>query len=304
MAYIYPKFSKYELPGLRLGGPGLGNLLFVYARARVAAQAYGLPLIWPTWPSLKLGPWLRRERDKRLYAGLFQNRTGMVGGLKKQALLRFARKLPREALGRDELPERAVVLFDDFRMDFEGLIPHRDLLRADIFENLSPKSRAGLADDYRHAVNFHVRLGDFTADPAALRRGENNVRIDIEWYAAVARALRALLSERVTFNIFSDGDDGALAPLLAVPGARRRHYGSAMADIVALSRAPLMVASGSSFSLWARFLGQCASLSYPGQMKARVLAPDHPPERFEATFDGAGPFDPALARRISELYST
>ena len=35
---LYPMFSKVELLGIRLGGPGLGNLLFIWAHSLVYAK--------------------------------------------------------------------------------------------------------------------------------------------------------------------------------------------------------------------------------------------------------------------------
>ena len=93
MAYIYPKFSKHELIGIRLGGAGLGNLLFTWSRVIAASEKYNAELIWPTWPSIKVGTWLRHEKDKRSYVGLFTNKTGMCGGIKKCFKLCFGRKI-------------------------------------------------------------------------------------------------------------------------------------------------------------------------------------------------------------------
>ena len=60
MNYVYPKLSERDLGFVRLGGAGLGNILFTYARALVYARDHRCRLIWPTWFSFKLGPILRR----------------------------------------------------------------------------------------------------------------------------------------------------------------------------------------------------------------------------------------------------
>ena len=53
-------------------GGGLGNLLFIFARSIVLAEKINSQIIWPTWPSIKVGPWIRREKDKRFYGDLFK----------------------------------------------------------------------------------------------------------------------------------------------------------------------------------------------------------------------------------------
>ena len=91
--YIYPKFSKYEFFGFRIGGNGLGNLLFIFARAVIYAKKYQVELINPTWRSIKLGTILRGERDARTYSDLFDKPIG-ISGIKKFFLLFFAKKYP------------------------------------------------------------------------------------------------------------------------------------------------------------------------------------------------------------------
>ena len=150
-------------------------------------------------------------------------------------------------------------------------------------------------------VNIHVRLGDFASNLSALNAGKDNTRIGIGWYAAIVRKLKDILGEDVAFNVFSDGSDEELGDLLAISGVRRVFYGNSLADILALSRAPLMVASGSSFSLWARFLGQCSSISYPNQIKDHVLKPDSDGFEIECAQDAELP--DAAKDTIRRLYA-
>lgn len=75
--YVYP-----ELPALRttafvrIAGNGLANCLFVYARAVKYAHRTGARMIAPTWFNISLGPYLRRQPDKRHYLHLFALRGG------------------------------------------------------------------------------------------------------------------------------------------------------------------------------------------------------------------------------------
>ena len=118
MTYIYPQFSEFEIPGVRLAGPGLGNLLLIYFRAWLAAKEHGYAFIWPTWPSLKPGAIIRREKDKRFYGDVFRNRSGYTDGIKKQLLIRrrdavrrpsgIAVRFPGEPCIRPVRPRRAV----------------------------------------------------------------------------------------------------------------------------------------------------------------------------------------------------
>ena len=48
-------------------------------------------------------------------------------------------------------------------------------------------------------------------------------------------------------------------------------FGSAIADILALANAGIFVASGSSFSMWARYLGRMTTVMFPNQVKQKIL---------------------------------
>lgn len=54
-------------------GSGLANCLFVYARAIIMANKYKLDIINPSWIQFNIGPYIRREKDKRHYNGLFDS---------------------------------------------------------------------------------------------------------------------------------------------------------------------------------------------------------------------------------------
>ena len=284
MAYIYPKFSKYELIGIRFGGAGLGNLLFTWSRVIAASKKHNAKLIWPTWPSVKVGPWLRHEKDKRSYTGLFTNKTGMCGGLKKYSKLCFGRKIHTrnlEDIDWNKLGENDIVVYDDFKlapgefqMDFNGTREYRDIIAEIIYANLGRKGKKALGFDASGAIGVHVRLGDFSKTTAALDAGKNNMRIQISWYVAMVNKLREAAGWTVPVYVFSDGTDDELADLTSLPEVSRLTFGNSIGDIVGLSKFPVMISSGSSFSLWARFLGNCSSISYPNQIKDRVHTGD------------------------------
>ena len=274
MKYIYPAFSRYELFGIRLGGAGLGNLLFTYSRALKLAKETGCDFVWPSWKSMKVGPWIRREKDKRFYGDLFSNNSGYVSGFKKSLLLRTKKRVyVKSAEDVNNAPDNSLLIFDDFTMNFDGILDFREEIRNDLIKNLQGKNRKALEEDFSKCVNVHIRLGDFNkANTDALKSGSNNTSLPIEWYVSVIERINEITNNSLTFNIFSDGTDEELKPVLDIPNTRRVFYGTSIADILALSRAPLMIASGSSFSMWARYLGNCSSISYTNQIKDRVLS--------------------------------
>jgi hypothetical protein len=73
--------------------------------------------------------------------------------------------------------------------------------------------------------------------------------------------------------LFSDGNDAELADILKMPAVQRLHFGSALADMLAMSRSNVLVVS-STFSMWSSFLGAVPSIYYPGQ-RHQTLLPDY-----------------------------
>jgi hypothetical protein len=73
MIYCYPK----------TGTSGLGNKLFPWARAVVFLEENKGKMIAPDWENyIKIGPYLRFEKDKRHYFNVFNNK-GYISGFKK-----------------------------------------------------------------------------------------------------------------------------------------------------------------------------------------------------------------------------
>lgn len=119
---------------------------------------------------------------------------------------------------------------------------------------------------------LHVRLGDFgKATEAELKAGKHDSRLPITWYCEMLKQVRALCGKTVPACVFSDGTDEELAPLLSMENVQRKTFGNAIADIIALSKAPLFIASGSSFSMWARYLGRQNTICYTNQIKEKIL---------------------------------
>ncbi|MDR1544247.1 MAG: hypothetical protein LBS50_07580 [Prevotellaceae bacterium] len=91
MNYIYPKLpASLDCHFFRIGGSGLANSMFVAARAYALAKKTNAQFINPTWANFSIGTYIRREKDKRHYIGLFKS-VG-VAGIKKWLLLLFKKK--------------------------------------------------------------------------------------------------------------------------------------------------------------------------------------------------------------------
>lgn len=87
MKFIYPCLGAYDMGFVRISGPGLANCMFVAARAYQYSKEMGASMVSPSWFKFSIGPYIRREKDKRHYLGLFKSYG--ITGLKKCQIIRW-----------------------------------------------------------------------------------------------------------------------------------------------------------------------------------------------------------------------
>lgn len=299
MNYVYPKLSEHDLGFIRLGGAGLGNILFTYARAVVFAKRTGCQLIWPTWPSIKIGPILRREKDKRFYNDLFCNRSGCIDGWQKQKLLHTLPHVSEKEKESIILQDETIVDFEGFEGCFEEILYDYETVADAVCSNLQEKNRQALDYEFGPCIGVHIRLGDFArVSQEKLKQGRHDSALPVEWYADMICRIRDIVGKPVKAYIFSDGRDEELAPVTNLPNTERITFGTSIGDIIGLSRTSLFIASGSSFSMWARYLGRMSCICYPNQIKQHILTPEE--EGFEYETDGE--FTSEIEEKIRKIF--
>ena len=96
--------------------------------------------------------------------------------------------------------------------------------------------------------------------------------------------------------IFSDGTDNELKDILTMINCKRAYFGSAISDMIALSRSKILVSSSSTFSMLASFLGQIPTIWFPGQMQQKLISS---PDIFEGEIDYTDQLPASLINVIS-----
>lgn len=249
-----PSLGGYDVGIVRLGGPGLGNMLFPWARAVAAVSAHGGRLVWPTWSSAKPKRWLRRDRDMRSYGSLFIRPHNVIGGMHALAL----RLAPgaETILHHEPLPvfrPGGLYRFTGMNGLFTPIAPERKNVRA-AFAAMAPITAVR-----RDELAVHVRLGDFrrpSAQAAAVPTDSTpNVSMPFAWYELAIAEARLRLGAQLPAIVYSDGSAAELAPLLdRVPGLRLADPGGPLVHLIAMSSSVALIACHSTFSMWAAFL--------------------------------------------------
>ncbi len=266
-SYEYASLHGIDLLLLRVGGVGLANLLFPWARACVAAQRDGTRLIRPTWPQLKIGPLLRGEADPRAYRRVMRPLPDEITGAQRLALLLAHRcRL---------MPEHRLRLHQGMAGHFNELLPHAEMLSRRLHASCQAPPTADRQAELRPTIALHVRLGDFAvgADPEShLRSGRSGMRLPMTWYLRQLVLARERHGPETRFSLFSDGRDEELRPLLAEPGVQRVQAGDALSELLHMAACGRLIASASTYSMWAAFLMQRPSVWHPGALQHPVNA--------------------------------
>ncbi len=277
MYYSYAKLAGIDFGFFRFPGMGLGNLLFPWARFIVAARKYDLVPIYPTWFQIKIGQMLRNETDKRFYHGLFYNSGDYIDGLKKLYLLNTLKKIKETdfyELIREKqvIRQNAIMVFEGMDGHFNQILKDHGLILSELLKMTREQHKKGFTELRRQTIGVHVRRGDFSKPQSrdVLETGGVNYRIPLSWYACQIEQIRRVVGSHVLVNIFSDGTDEELSELLALRHVKKTSFGSSIADLLALSRSGVLVASGSTFSMWASYLGRMPVVWHKGQLKQKL----------------------------------
>jgi hypothetical protein len=267
MLYAYAKLSKYNFYFVRFFGPGLCNLLFPWARSVIAIKKHGLTPISPTWFQIKLGPILRREADARFYTNLFKKSPDEISGIRKLFILLRHTMVAEgyvEQFESGSPPHKdntKIIAFMDLNDYFNSIIKEHSFLYKELLRITRDEQKKGLIFDFRKSISVHIRLGDF--------KFRNSP--PIKWYINILSQLRAELGSDWPIYVFSDGTDEELMPLMRLPGTTQLTFGSSLADLLALSKAHLLIGTaGSTFSQWASFLGRMPVIWSKGGLTQRL----------------------------------
>jgi len=282
----------YAIPVL--GRYGLTHGLLAWARCRLWCEQNGATMLAPFWLKLRVGPYIRRERDKRNYFLLFHNGNA-VGGITRLAALARARRVE---VGT-EWPERPIsnegdvvlsfynALKDNEVKSFSQVVGHGLFLRRELLAMTRRRFRPEpLTAPF---IAIHVRMGDFSASAAngLVAPGATNMRLPIDWYGDRLDALRHAIGADIQALVFSDGTDADLAPLLSRPKVDRPPRQQSVTDLLQMGTGIALIASGSGFSLWGAFLGSAPRIAHPGQS---IVPIDEDPTRdIESGFGGPLP---------------
>src|SRR5688572_26703309 len=218
-------------------------------------------------------------------AGLFQKRPGDIGFLRYLSMASTL-QVTSEPL---DITSKTFLASCDTRkncvVEFQGLdnffqpLNGRSALLLERLRSITRARYLSLADAPSSVpIGICVRLGnDFGAPVLVDGRITGLRKTPTPWFVTVLKALRASVGFDARAYVVSDGTPQQLSELLAQPNVEFVRPGTAIGDLLLLSRAQVLLASGAStFAAWGAFLGQMPSATHPGQpLKWWKIEPQH-----------------------------
>ena len=246
---------------------GLGNMLVSWAKCYLWCKDNDAGMIAPFWTKLRIGPYLRQEKDKRNYQRLFKSDSG-IGGLSRLYLLATTKKSAAEDYDGSDSSGRGVTVLFRGMDSFHLLVGRHQEIRHALTAMTKPEFVPEKPD--KPFIGVHVRLGDYpSAEPGAPAPWTS--RLAIDWYVAAVHEVRKTAGFNLGVIIFSDGLDEELGALLQLPAVRRSEYKESISDILALSQSAVIIGSCSSFSMWGAYLAQTFTVWHRGRCPGKIM---------------------------------
>ena len=241
----------------KLPKAGLANKLFVWAKAKVFSKQHNINQVTIGWFDLKIGPWLRREKTKRIYLNYFKD-----GGI-SDYLKYFYFILNRRVIYNPDtlVSQNCVYLFDKiphWKYYFDDIKKYRAFIKGELYKNLSTKTLKNLASLNSPQVGMHIRLGDFrTLNDDKEFKSVGSVRTPLPYFNNIIKTLNEIANYDIEITIFTDGHESEIESIVKLPNVKLANKNSDIVDLLLLSKSKLIIMSaGSTFSYWAAFLSK------------------------------------------------
>ena len=239
-------------------------MIWIWAKCYLWAKDNNAEMIAPNWTKIHPRRLVTFDSDQRLYFRYFTN-AGYIKGFEKIRLLLLGFRMTPEEYVALTSPQKNLCIIEFSGLgEFAPLIGRHEEVRRELYRIIN---RGYLPEPapIKPFIGIHVRLGDFivTKYTDELKAGMSNTRIPLDWYIQALRKLRKTIGKRPA-RIFSDGEPAELELLLHEPMTEYVKKSAALTDLLKLAQSSTLIASRSSFSLWAAYFGQMPVVYFPG----------------------------------------
>lgn len=262
-----------KLSYAKLPSAGLGNLLFVWARACIFAEINKCPLYVTGWGQFHIGTILRGEKSKRFYGNYFVGDSFQEKVSNKLRTVLFDKVYNVNPTIFVEAKKNTVYVFDQvphWSDSFEYIKEHRDFIKKSLFAMLSKPILLELARHKAPAIAVHIRRGDFADLPEGVEfKMVGSTKTPLDYFVHIITEIRRYVNKSIEVQVFSDGMAAELSPVLGLENVKLVETKYDLTDLLLMSKAKVLItSSGSSFSYWAGFLSEAAVILHHDHIHA------------------------------------
>jgi hypothetical protein len=277
-----------KLSYAKLPSAGLGNLLFVWARACIFAEINSCPLYITGWGQVHIGTVLRGEKSKRFYGNYFVSDNFQKKISNRLKTIFFHKVYNANPTTFVTAQQNSVYIFDQvphWSDSFEYIKEHRDFIKKSLFAMLSKSIQSELAKYKAPAIAVHIRRGDFANLPEGVEfKMVGATKTPLDYFVYIINGIRKYIHKTVEVQVFSDGTAQELSPVLTLENVKLVETKYDITDLLLMSKAKVLITSaGSSFSYWAGFLSDAAVILHYDH----IHAPHRDKESNEKYYEGA-----------------
>jgi len=232
-------FSVY--PFFRIGGFGLGNMLFPFFRAICFGIRDGATVLYPFYNQIQPRNFLREKNFNSLrnYNNIFSKFEDTTLPPYRSFKIYFTKKWFSE----NHISKKDLILFEGCKNYFFDLLPYKNFIQKFICESYNFNTKFN-----PQKAAFHIRLGDF------LRTGQSSSKEII-----IYKLKSFMKNKSLNIEIYSDSNLDKLLKYLELEhlpdNVRLIKNNSAIEDILAMSKCKYIIGNpNSTFVEWARFL--------------------------------------------------
>lgn len=199
----------------------------------------------PTMRQIKIGTYLRMERDKRTYGAVFKHRSILE-------FLLWVRAKSNKQLAENchrVLCENSTVRYEGLGSYFHDLRGQSELVRHWLL------TRRRSQESYPHYdIAIHFRSSDFS-EYSPSYQGLSG-RLPMSWYRDAYELSKEMLGVVVPkVVLFTDSKQSTLSEYLGIPFLVHDQSRDPLTALFRMASSKCLIASRSTFSMWAAYLG-------------------------------------------------
>ena len=268
--------------------------MLVWARGFVFAYKNNLELFTSAWWGVQFGPWVRREKQKRLYWGYFKEDS--LSTKFRYYLFRLVSDVVVEPKLIDGISQKRRLyvfnnLIDNDDNDyFKELKPYRQHIKSELYRRINPALLKQLEKYPKPTIGIHVRRGDF-------KHGSKVT--PVSFFVNAINSVRSASGEMLPVTVFTDATKYEIKEILALPSVQVATPKQDILDILLLSKSDICILSiNSTFSLWAAFLNDGIILKHHEEWNPNIRPTAVNEICYEGYFDPSKEMDETLKAQI------